>query len=54
MYRGGPDALGLLEKYGIEYVVTSPEERSLTPNEAFFARFPMVAQYGEYRVYKIK
>lgn len=54
MYRGGPDALGLLEKYGIEYVVTSPEERSLTPNEAFFARFPIVAQYGDYRVYKIK
>jgi uncharacterized membrane protein len=54
MYRGGADALGLLEKYGIEYVVISPEEREMNPNAAFFARFPMVAQSGEYRVHKIK
>ncbi|HEX6278631.1 MAG TPA: hypothetical protein VFZ49_01330 [Pyrinomonadaceae bacterium] len=54
MYRGGPDATELLEKYGIEYVVISPEERSLGPNEAFFSRFPIVAQSGDYRVHKIK
>jgi len=54
MYRGGPDALGLLEKYGIEYVMVSPEEREMNPNAAFFARFPVVAQSGEYRVHKIK
>ena len=54
IYRGGPDALGLLEKHGIEYVMISPEEREMNPNQAFFARFPIVAQYREYRVYKIK
>lgn len=54
MYRGGPDALGLLETYGIEYVVISPEEREMNPNTGFFARFPVVAQSGEYRVHKIK
>jgi hypothetical protein len=54
IYRGGPDALGLLEKHGIEYVMISPEEREMNPNQAFFARFPIVAQYGEYRVHKIK
>jgi hypothetical protein len=54
MYRGGPDAPALLEKQGIEYVMISPEEREMNPNAAFFARFPIVAQYGDYRVYKIK
>lgn len=54
IYRGGPDAMGLMEKYGIEYVMISPEERELNPNEAFFSRFPVVAQSGQYRVLKIK
>jgi hypothetical protein len=54
IYRGGPDAMGLLEKYGIEYVMISPEEREMNPNDAFFSRFPVVAQSGKYRVYKIK
>ncbi len=54
MYRGGPNAVGLLEKYGVEYVLVSPEERnSLSPNEAFFARFPVVAEAGQYKVYKV-
>ena len=54
IYRGGPDAVGLMEKHGIEYVLISSEEREMSPNEAFFSRFPIVAQSGQYRVYKIK
>ena len=55
MYRGGPAALGLLEKYGIEYVLISPEERNtLGPNEAFFSRYPVIAEAGQYKVYKVK
>jgi hypothetical protein len=54
MYRGGPEALGLLEKHGIEYVMISPEEREMSPNTGFFSRFPIVAQYGDYRVHKVK
>lgn len=54
IYRGGPDALGLMEKYGIEYVLISPEERSaMAPNEAYFAKYPVVAEVGQYRVHKI-
>ncbi len=54
MYRGGPAALGLFEKYGVEYVLVSPEERnSLSANEAFFSQFPVVAESGQYKVYKI-
>ena len=55
MYAGGPDAMRLMEKYGIEYVVMSPEERlTVAPNEAFFARFPVAAQAGQYKVYKVR
>ena len=55
MYRGGLAARHLFEKYGIDYVLISPEERrTLSPNEAFFASFPLAAQSGDYKVYKVK
>jgi hypothetical protein len=55
MYAGGPDAMRLIEKYGIEYVLMSPEERAaMGPNEVFFARFPIAAQAGQYKVYKVR
>ncbi|PYT00093.1 MAG: hypothetical protein DMF63_08985 [Acidobacteria bacterium] len=55
IYQGGPDAAGLLEKYGIEYVVISPEEKNAGGvNEQFFSKFPISAESGQYRVYKIK
>lgn len=55
MYAGGPQASALLERYGIEYVLVSPEERTaMRANEAFFSRFPVFAEAGQYKVYKIK
>jgi hypothetical protein len=56
MYAGGPEAMRLFEKHGIEYVLMSPEERaSMGPNEAFFTRsFPVAAQAGQYKVYKVR
>jgi hypothetical protein len=55
MYRGGPAASALFEKYGVDYVLISPEERNtLTPNEAFFSRFPVVAEFGQYKVYDVR
>ena len=55
IYRGGPNAVALMEKYGIEYVLISPEERAnLGPNEAFFTRYPVAAEAGQFKVYKIK
>ena len=55
MYAGGPEAVRLFEKHGIEYVLMSPEERSsMGPNEAFFTRFPVAAQAGQYKVYKVR
>ena len=55
MYQGGDASIKLMEKYGIDYVLVSPEERSQGgANEQFFSRFPVAAESGQYRVYKIK
>jgi hypothetical protein len=55
IYQGGPDAPALLEKHGIEYVLISPEEKALGGvNEQFFSRFPVTAESGQYKVFRIK
>ena len=55
IYSGDPAAEILLTKYGIEYVLISPEEKSnLTVNEEFFRRYPVAAEAGQYRVYQVK
>lgn len=55
IYSGGANADELMRKYGIEYVLISPEERnSFAANEQFFRKFPVVAEAGQYKVYKVK
>jgi len=55
IYSGDPAAEILLTKYGIEYVLISPEEKSnLTVNEEFFRRYSVAAEAGQYRVYQVK
>lgn len=55
IYQGGPVAEMLMKKNDISYVLISPEERSsMTANEEAFKKFPIVAQSGQYRVYKVK
>lgn len=55
IYAGETQAEILLKKYDIEYVLISPEEKSsLTVNEEYFHRFPVIAEAGQYRVYKVK
>jgi hypothetical protein len=54
IYAGAPDAMSLLRKYGVEYVVAGPhEQREAAVNEPFFAGFQLVGEIGEYRLYKI-
>jgi hypothetical protein len=54
VYQGAPDAAQLLAKYGVEYVVVGPLERSsLRVNEQFFARYKKVGETGAYRLYKV-
>ena len=54
IYLAAPEATNLLEKYGVTHVLISPEERSLSPNEQFFSRYPVVAEAGQFKVYKIR
>ncbi len=55
IYEGGAAAEVLLQKYNIGYILISPEERnSLTVNEPYFAKYPILAESGQYRVYKIR
>ena len=55
IYSGGPQAMSLIEKYGIDYILISPEERNnLSPNEGYFSRFPVFAEFGQYKVYDVR
>ncbi len=55
MYRGGPQAMKLFEKYNIEYVLYTPDEvTEVSPNQAFFQKFPVVAQFGQYKLYRVR
>jgi hypothetical protein len=55
IYAGAPDAPNLIQKNAIDYVVVSPLEREMVSvNDAFFSRFQVVAQSGQYRVYQVK
>lgn len=54
IYAGEPDAMDLLHRYRVDYVVVSPVERnSLTVNDAFFAALPVVAEAGQYRLHEV-
>lgn len=54
MYAGGDDAVALMARYGIEYVVVGPRERAqMAVNEQLFKRSPVVADAGGYRLYRI-
>ena len=54
IYEGGGVADILLRKYNIQYVLVSPEERNtLKANEDFFKKYKVIAESGQYRVYKV-
>jgi hypothetical protein len=54
IYQGGGTADILLRKHNIEYVMVGPEERGdMKPNDEFFKKFPVIAESGQYRVYKV-
>jgi len=54
MYAGGPDALALMRHYGVQYVEVTPTERGmLEVNDTLFAAFPLVAEIGDYRLYRV-
>jgi hypothetical protein len=60
IYEGAATADIFLRKNEIEYVLISPAERVYMREngrelgEDFFAKYPLVAESGEYRVYKVR
>jgi hypothetical protein len=55
IYSGGGVADILLRKYNVDYVLVGPEERqTLHADESFFSQYPVVAEAGQYRLYKVK
>ncbi|HLM01033.1 MAG TPA: hypothetical protein VK400_08240, partial [Pyrinomonadaceae bacterium] len=56
IYEGTALADVFLKKHNIEYVLISPEETGNLPrvNEAFFEKYPKIAEIGLYKVYKVK
>jgi hypothetical protein len=56
IYEGSALADSFLKKYGIEYVIISPEETANLQfvNEQYFEKFPKIAEFGAYKLYKVK
>ncbi len=53
IYAGDAEASALLARYGVDYIVLGPHERStLVVNEEFLKRFEWVGEVGDYRLYK--
>ena len=54
IYAGDRAAEILIRKYGIDYIIVTPEERRWTNvNEEFLKKFKLLAQSGENKVYKV-
>jgi len=54
IYSGDAQFESLLKKNNIEYVIVSPEERgTVSVNDSIFTRFPVIAEAGQYKVYKM-
>jgi len=55
IYAGAPQAEELITKHGVDYIVVTPVERNYMPvNDAFFQRFPLIAEVGMYRLYRTR
>ncbi len=55
IYEGTALAERLLQKNNIEYVIISPEETAnITVREEFFYKYPIIAEVGAYKVFKVK
>lgn len=55
IYEGSALAQSLLERNQIDYAIISPEEPGWVKiNQEFFEKYPVIAESGQYRVYKIR
>jgi hypothetical protein len=55
MYAGGPAADALLASYGIDYVIISQVETGgVQVNKDYLSKFPVIAESGSAKVYKVR
>jgi hypothetical protein len=55
IYQGESTFSILIRKYGIEYVLISPEEiNSMQASDEYFAKYPIVAESGQYVLYDVR
>ena len=53
IYAGDPGADDLIRKGDIAYILVGPQERNdVQPNDAFLSKYPVVAEVGDYRLYR--
>ncbi len=54
IYAGGGTAEILMRKYGVDYIIVTPEEKRWTQvNEEYLKKFRLIAQSGEDKVYQV-
>lgn len=55
IYQSSAVSDTLLKKYDVDYVLVSPDETStMNVNQANFAKYPVVAEAGQFKLYKVK
>jgi hypothetical protein len=55
IYAGAPEAADLLARSDVDYLLVGPQERRWTRvDEAFLGLFPLAAEQGPYRLWKIR
>ncbi len=55
IYSGAYDAKDLLKLHNVDYVVVTPTERAYMPvNDQFFQQYPLVAEDGDHKLYKVR
>jgi len=53
IYAGDPTADDLIRDGQIAYILVGPQERQdVQPNDAFLSKYPVVAEVGQYRLYR--
>ena len=54
VFAGAPDAVNILQRYNVSYVVVGPHERNIMRvNDQFFSRFESMGDVGGYFLYKV-
>lgn len=54
MFAGGENAISLLDKYQVNYVILGKSDPDFTVDRNFFERFPVIYKDNEHLLYKVK